>query len=158
MTAVAVRRYRHGTAVEPTPPKETTPANDEVKKEDAVSLSPSGTERGELKLSPLEAVIGGAAAGAAGEKLAPPPPPPQIPTLNLAPGEWVHHFDTYGLAKSLEGSGFKRGQSVTIMKGIRGLLMENLEVAKENLVSKSNVENVCFTFHISHFTLFFEHF
>lgn len=122
--AAAARRHRHGTAVEPT-------------------ASP------ELKAEPVIGVV---------EDKPPPPPPPPPPSppptspllppqtavLNLTPGEWVHHFDTYGLAKNLEGSGFKNGQAVTIMKGIRGLLTQNLEIAKESLVSKSNVENVCF--------------
>lgn len=161
MTAAAARRHRHGTAVEPTPipssKEAATLAKDEIKraqKEDVIASSPSGVERGELKLSPLEDVTGIPAGRTVGpekgtvEKPAPPPPPPQVPTPNLAPGEWVHHFDTYGLAKSLESSGFQNGQSVTIMKGIRGLLTKNLEVAKENLVSKSDVENVSFMFHV----------
>lgn len=56
---------------------------------------------------------------------------------------YVHHFDTFTLVKDLENGGFTEEQSVTIMKAIRGLLAVNLDVAKEGLVSKSDVENVC---------------
>ena len=56
---------------------------------------------------------------------------------------YVHHFDTYTLVKDLGKGGFTDDQSVTIMKAVRGLLAVNLDVAKEGLVGKSDVENVC---------------
>ena len=64
----------------------------------------------------------------------------KAPHLQAPP--YVHHFDTFSLVKDLEGGGFSEEQSVTIMKAIRGLLALNLDVAKEGLVSKSDVENV----------------
>ena len=64
----------------------------------------------------------------------------KAPHLQAPP--YVHHFDTFSLVKDLEGGGFSEDQSVTIMKAIRGLLALNLDVAKEGLVSKSDVENV----------------
>jgi len=65
----------------------------------------------------------------------------EAPHLQARP--YVHHFDTFTLVKNLQGGGFTEDQSVTIMKAIRGLLAINLDVAKEGLVSKSDVENVC---------------
>jgi len=62
------------------------------------------------------------------------------PHLQAPP--YVHHFDTFTLVKDLEKGGFTEDQSVSTMKAIRGLLAENLDVAKEGLVSKSDVENV----------------
>ena len=55
---------------------------------------------------------------------------------------YVHHFDTFTLVKDLERGGFSEEQSVTLMKAVRGLLAVNLDVARESLVSKSDVENV----------------
>lgn len=62
------------------------------------------------------------------------------PHLHAPP--YVHHFDTFTLVKDLEKGGFTEEQSVTIMKAVRGLLAVNLDVAKEGLISKSDVENV----------------
>ena len=62
------------------------------------------------------------------------------PHLEAPP--YVHHFDTYTLVKDLSKGGFTYEQSVTIMKAVRGLLAQNLDVAKDGLVSKSDVENV----------------
>ena len=63
-------------------------------------------------------------------------------TLHMHAPLYVHHFDTFTLVKDLERGGFSEEQSVTLMKAVRGLLAVNLEVAKEGLVSKSDVENV----------------
>lgn len=62
------------------------------------------------------------------------------PHLQAPP--YVHHFDTYGLVMDLTRSGFKQAQAVTIMKAVRGILTDNMELARHALVSKSNVENV----------------
>ena len=64
----------------------------------------------------------------------------KTPQLHAPP--YVHHFDTYGLVKDLEVGGFTQDQSITLMKAVRGLLATNLDVAKEGLVSKSDIENV----------------
>lgn len=64
----------------------------------------------------------------------------KAPHLQAPP--YVHHFDTFTLVRDLEKGGFSEEQSVTVMKAVRGLLAINLDVAKEGLVSKSNVENV----------------
>lgn len=68
----------------------------------------------------------------------------KAPHLQAPP--YVHHFDTFTLVKDLEGGGFSEEQSVTIMKAVRGQLAINLDVAKEGLVSKSDVENETYLF------------
>lgn len=67
--------------------------------------------------------------------------PPHISTP-----PYVHHFDTYGLVKRLEEGGWTQPQAVTIMKAVRLILSENMELAREGLVSKSNVENETYLF------------
>ena len=64
----------------------------------------------------------------------------------FAPREYVHHFDTYSSVQQLEAGGYRRGQSVAIMKGIRALLDKNMAAARENLVSKSDIENETYLF------------
>ncbi|KAL9104375.1 MAG: hypothetical protein Q9163_000675 [Psora crenata] len=66
------------------------------------------------------------------------------PHLQTPP--YVHHFDTYTLVKDVERGGFTADQSVTIMKAVRSLLELNLQVARENLVSKSDAENETYLF------------
>ncbi|PGH00686.1 hypothetical protein GX51_05672 [Blastomyces parvus] len=65
---------------------------------------------------------------------------------HLSPRPYVHHFDTYSLVKDLGRSGFTEEQSVSIMKAIRGLLADNLELARKGLISKSDVENETYLF------------
>ncbi|KAI9677681.1 MAG: hypothetical protein M1817_006636 [Caeruleum heppii] len=68
----------------------------------------------------------------------------QPPHLHAPP--YIHHFDTYSLVRDLERGDFTDEQAVTIMKAIRNLLAVNLDVAKEGLVSKSDVENETYLF------------
>ena len=63
------------------------------------------------------------------------------PHLHAPP--YVHHFDTFTLVNDLEKGGFTLDQSVTLMKAVRSLLAINMELARDGLVSKSDVENVC---------------
>ncbi|KAI9838459.1 MAG: hypothetical protein M1837_002481 [Sclerophora amabilis] len=62
------------------------------------------------------------------------------PHLQAPP--YVHHFDTYTLVREVQRGGFTQDQSVTAMKAVRSLLASNLEMAREGLVSKSDVENL----------------
>ncbi|KAL1960035.1 hypothetical protein VTO42DRAFT_207 [Malbranchea cinnamomea] len=64
----------------------------------------------------------------------------------LTPPPYVHHFDTYGLVKDLTKGGFTEQQAIQIMKAIRGLLADNLAVAKKELYSKSDFENERYLF------------
>lgn len=59
---------------------------------------------------------------------------------------YVHHFDTYSLVKDLTASGFTQEQSITVMKAVRGILTENMDMAHKGLVSKSHVENESYLF------------
>ncbi|KAF1926805.1 uncharacterized protein M421DRAFT_207242 [Didymella exigua CBS 183.55] len=66
------------------------------------------------------------------------------PHLKTPP--YVHHFDTYGLVQQLSKSAYTDAQSITLMKAVRGLLISNMMLAREGLVSKSNVENETYLF------------
>jgi hypothetical protein len=66
------------------------------------------------------------------------------PHLKTPP--YVHHFDTYGLVRALTKSTYTPHQSSTLMKAVRGILISNMELAREGLVSKSNVENETYLF------------
>lgn len=65
---------------------------------------------------------------------------------HMAPPPYVHHFDSYSLVKDLEGGGYSKDQAITLMKAIRAILAQNLDVAQESLVSKSDVENETYLF------------
>ncbi|KAL4905326.1 hypothetical protein BDW74DRAFT_21464 [Aspergillus multicolor] len=65
---------------------------------------------------------------------------------HMAPPPYVHHFDTYSLVQDLAKGGFTDKQSITIMKGVRQILQNNLDFAKQNLTSKSDVENETYLF------------
>ncbi|KAJ5612696.1 hypothetical protein N7510_005890 [Penicillium lagena] len=60
---------------------------------------------------------------------------------HLTPGPYVHHFDTYSLVRDLSHGGFTTDHSITIMKAVRSILQRNLDLARESLTSKSDVEN-----------------
>ncbi|KAH3955881.1 hypothetical protein HBI56_015970 [Parastagonospora nodorum] len=68
----------------------------------------------------------------------------KLPHLKTPP--YVHHFDTYGLVKELHKSRYTPEQSTTLMKAVRGILINNMALAREGLVSKSNVENETYLF------------
>ncbi|RFU75184.1 moz represents a chromatin-associated acetyltransferase [Trichoderma arundinaceum] len=61
---------------------------------------------------------------------------------SMAPPKYVHHFDSYSLVKQLQEGGYTNDQAITMMKAIRTILADNLDMAQERLVSKSDVENV----------------
>ncbi|PYH48191.1 CCDC90 family protein [Aspergillus saccharolyticus JOP 1030-1] len=65
---------------------------------------------------------------------------------NLSPAPYVHYFDTYSLVRDLSKSGFSDEQSITIMKAVRSILQSNLDLARQSLTSKSDVENESYLF------------
>jgi len=65
---------------------------------------------------------------------------------HLVPSPYEHHFDTYSLVQDLARGDFTADQSVTIMKAVRLMLAVNLDIAKDGLVSKSDVENETYLF------------
>ncbi|KAL6870024.1 hypothetical protein ACO1O0_001359 [Amphichorda felina] len=75
------------------------------------------------------------------------PPRPKARQLpHMSPPLYVHHFDSYSLVKELQDGGYSEAQAIEAMKGIRALLAQNLDVAQESLVSKSDVENETYLF------------
>jgi hypothetical protein len=66
------------------------------------------------------------------------------PHLQAPP--YVHHFDTWTLVRSLQTGGFSQDQSTTVMKAVRTILADNMDLARRGLVSKSNVENETYLF------------
>ncbi|EMC96538.1 hypothetical protein BAUCODRAFT_89601, partial [Baudoinia panamericana UAMH 10762] len=71
---------------------------------------------------------------------------PPVKAPHLEPSRYVHHFDSYGLVKRLNDGGWSEDQSVTAMKAMRLILADNMDLAKEALVSKSMVENETYLF------------
>lgn len=65
------------------------------------------------------------------------------PHLQAPP--YVHHFDTYTIVRDLKKGGFTHDQSVTLTKAVRALLGVNLDIARQGLVSQSDMENVSIT-------------
>jgi len=149
LKSLALLRYRHGTAVEPVPIADPPEKSIKSSREDPDQTRPEGGSvsiprlAGEASEPPIISTEGPTATTKPREGGKPVEANRSQPQpTHLAPPPFTHHFDTYSLAKGLEGSGFTKGQAVAVMKGVRGLLSNNLEVARENLVSKSNVENV----------------
>jgi hypothetical protein len=87
------------------------------------------------KSGPMEAIL----------RMGPPEEAKNKPP-HLTPPPYVHHFDTYSLVKQLEAGGYTHYQSITAMKVVRSLLAQNLDVAQDGLVSKSDVENENYLF------------
>lgn len=102
----------------------------------ATSARGKGGQEGKSKDGPKDTVLRMPPAETAEEENDSKPPHLQTPP-------YVHHFDTYTLVQQVEAGGFTAAQSVTAMKAVRGLLAQNLDVARRGLVSKSDVENVC---------------
>ncbi|KAI1435757.1 hypothetical protein GGR50DRAFT_693829 [Xylaria sp. CBS 124048] len=59
---------------------------------------------------------------------------------------YVHHFDSYTLVKQLEVGGYTQHQAITVMKAVRAILAQNLDVAQDGLVWKSDVDNETYLF------------
>ncbi|KAI1267299.1 hypothetical protein F5Y18DRAFT_379815 [Xylariaceae sp. FL1019] len=74
------------------------------------------------------------------------PPPEAMQHPHISKPTYIHHFDTYTLVKRLEEGGYTQLQSITVMKAVRALLAQNLDVAQEGLVSKSDVDNETYLF------------
>ncbi|KAI1453608.1 hypothetical protein F4805DRAFT_362393 [Annulohypoxylon moriforme] len=74
------------------------------------------------------------------------PPPEDTHHPHISTPPYVHHFDSYSLVKELEAGGYSKDQAITVMKAIRGLLAQNLDVAQDGLISKSDVENETYLF------------
>lgn len=71
---------------------------------------------------------------------------PSIKAPHINTPRHVHHFDTFGLVQHLIGAGWTESQAIVIMKGMRVLLADNMNIAQEALVNKSQVENETYLF------------
>ena len=71
---------------------------------------------------------------------------PPVKAPHMEAPRYVHHFDTYGLVKRLTDGGWNEKRAITAMKAMRLLLADNTDLAKEALVSKSNLENEAYLF------------
>ncbi|KUJ20020.1 uncharacterized protein LY89DRAFT_641473 [Mollisia scopiformis] len=100
---------------------------------------PAAPKQKETAGGPIETILHMPTPESVEEENAAKPPHLQTPP-------YVHHFDTYTLVQQVEAGGFTTEQSVTSMKAVRGLLAQNLDVAKAGLVSKSDVENETYLF------------
>ncbi|KAI2626694.1 hypothetical protein GGR54DRAFT_481060 [Hypoxylon sp. NC1633] len=140
----------------PTIEKETIEEPKDTKAEEATTDEPVKTETasqggpaapGLSSINPLKAVTE-AKMQESGPMEAvlhiPPPESTHHPHISTPP--YVHHFDSYTLVKQLEIDGYTKDQAITVMKAIRGLLAQNLDVAQEGLVSKSDVDNETYLF------------
>lgn len=54
----------------------------------------------------------------------------------------THYFDTFHVVTRLETAGFEHGQAVAAMNAIRALLVNSTEIAKAEMLSKAELENV----------------
>jgi len=71
---------------------------------------------------------------------------PEEKPPHLQPPPYVHHFDTWSLVQDLSKGGFSQNQSTALMKAVRAILADNMDLARRGLVSKSNVENETYLF------------
>ncbi|PNY23918.1 Uncharacterized protein TCAP_06140 [Tolypocladium capitatum] len=111
-----------------TPPVEATGSSEASKEEEERARQ---TKEEPKQSGPLEAVL---------FMQAPKPVAKQHP--HMSPPPYVHHFDSYSLVKQLQEGGYSQEHATTVMKAVRALLAQNLDVAQQSLVSKSDVENV----------------
>lgn len=70
--------------------------------------------------------------------------PPKAPHMDTP--RHVHHFDSYSLVQQLLDSGWTEDQAITVMKSMRLMLADNIDLARSALVSKSQVENETYLF------------
>ncbi|KZL69038.1 moz protein represents a chromatin-associated acetyltransferase [Colletotrichum incanum] len=116
------------------PPSQTTTPGEENEADEAKAAKQEARDQAK-KSGPLEAILHMG-------------PPEEVAKQHphMAPPPYVHHFDSYSLVKDLEGGGYSKEQAITLMKAIRAILAQNLDVAQESLVSKSDVENETYLF------------
>ncbi|KAI0443798.1 hypothetical protein F4803DRAFT_292071 [Xylaria telfairii] len=74
------------------------------------------------------------------------PPPNASRHPHISKPTYVHHFDSYTLVKQLQVGGYTQAQAITAMKAIRTILAQNLDVAQDGLVGKSDVDNETYLF------------
>lgn len=66
---------------------------------------------------------------------------PTMPAARRVP-HLTHYFDTHHIVTRLETAGFEHGQAVATMNAIRALLVNDTEIAKAEMLSRADLENV----------------
>ena len=125
-------KARAGTPELPPPTEEDLKATEANKPEHPTRHPPGSTPQ-----NPMETVL--SMPSPAEER-----PHDKPPHLQAPP--YVHHFDTWSLVQDLSKGGFTHEQTVTLMKAVRGILGDNMDLARRGLVSKSDVENETYLF------------
>lgn len=72
---------------------------------------------------------------------------------HLVPPPYVHHFDTFTVVGDLEKGGFTVEQAVNLMKLMRLVLADNVDLARDGILSRADAEMVCVTHYLSHSAL-----
>ncbi|KAL9617576.1 MAG: hypothetical protein Q9160_007646 [Pyrenula sp. 1 TL-2023] len=126
-----------GTRIEESPQSPSKHSAEESREPRQRATLESASTSSNSSPTPLDIVLRRPAPGLVDETHRPP---------HLAPSPYVHHFDTYSLVRDLAKGGFTEDQAVTIMKSVRTMLANNLEIAKDGLVSKSDIENETYLF------------
>jgi hypothetical protein len=122
----------------PEPPQEEElPKKEEPLSSAATPVDPPPPNLKVPDASPKETVLAMPAPSEVAEEDKPP---------HLQAPPYVHHFDTWTLVRSLQTGGFTQDQSTTVMKAVRTILADNMDLARRGLVSKSNVENETYLF------------
>ncbi|APA15385.1 hypothetical protein SS1G_09045 [Sclerotinia sclerotiorum 1980 UF-70] len=138
-------------------PSSASPLSEETQAASTIAGDPgvtarSTTAQGPEQLTPRQQAAANTGKMAPLETVLHMPPPESAEAQNslkpphLQTPPYVHHFDTYALVQQVQQGGFTKDQSITSMKAVRELLALNLDVAKEGLVSKSDVENETYLF------------
>ncbi|KAI0199586.1 hypothetical protein F4808DRAFT_209705 [Astrocystis sublimbata] len=139
---------RHGTAVEPLPVLPDVvplPQPDKDLKESAAT--PGGPKQETSPDSKDEPAVNETIQqGGPMEAVLHMPPPDSARHPHISKPTYVHHFDSYTLVKELQVGGYTKAQAITSMKAIRTILAQNLDVAQEGLVGKSDVDNETYLF------------
>lgn len=141
----------------PRPEKRSSPNTSQTKDESITTTSESSAQ-GSSKPSPLqssadETAVATPSASSKEALMEPTDRPSKVEGLippenedhkppHLQAPPYVHNFDTYTIVRDLKKGGFTHDQSVTLTKAVRGLLGVNLDIARQGLVSKSDMENV----------------
>ncbi|KAG7115254.1 hypothetical protein HYQ45_007620 [Verticillium longisporum] len=120
------------------PPADTNAEPDAEGKDAAASDSREEARQDAKKSGPLEAMLQMPEPGTeeGGARQHP----------HLSPPPYVHHFDSYSLVRQLQAGGYTEVQATSVMKAVRRILAQNLDVAQDSLVSKSDVENETYLF------------
>lgn len=125
----------------PDPPPGLKTAAMEKPKESLLDSVPEPGEAVQGGKEEKKDLIGEEKAGVTQEKI-----PSSVQPPHMDAPRHVHHFDTYSLVTRLSDGGWKEDRAITAMKAMRLMLADNMDLAGDALVSKSQVENETYLF------------